>query len=111
VVGIPSEFSLFDLPPTHTGIENIRMENVQPTSTISENSSILFDIYGQNGMEYLDLMKSQMYVKLRVKHEDGTKLLDGEDVAPVNFLAIPVFTDRRQHTRQSAVTDLWLLPI
>jgi hypothetical protein len=28
-------------------------------------------------MEYLDLMKSQMYVKLRVKHEDGTKLLDG----------------------------------
>ena len=109
--GISSEFSPFDLPPTHTGIENIRMENVQPTSTISENSSILFDIYGQNGMEYLDLMKSQMYVKLRVKHEDGTKLLDGEDVASVNFLAIPVFTDRRQHTRQSAVIDLWLLPI
>ena len=37
-----------------------------------------------------------MYVKLRVKHEDGTKLLDGEVVAPVNFLAIPVFTDRGQ---------------
>jgi hypothetical protein len=30
-------------------------------------------------------MKSQMYVKLRVKHEDGTKLLDGEDVALVNL--------------------------
>jgi hypothetical protein len=30
-------------------------------------------------------MKSQMYVKLRVKHEDGIKLLDGEDVALVNL--------------------------
>jgi hypothetical protein len=37
VEGIPSELSLFDLPPTQTGVENIRMENVQPTSTISEN--------------------------------------------------------------------------
>ena len=32
VEGIPSELSLFDLTPTQTGVENIRMENVQPTS-------------------------------------------------------------------------------
>ena len=62
------------------------------TSTISENSPILFDISGQNGMEYLDLMKSQMYVKLRIKHEDGTKLLAGEDVAPVNLFLQSLFS-------------------
>ena len=83
--GIPSELALFDLPPTQTGVENIKMENILQTSTISENAPILFDISGQNGMEYLDLMRSQMYVKLRVKHEDGTKLVAGEDVAPVNL--------------------------
>jgi hypothetical protein len=101
VEGIPSELSLFDLPPTQTGVENIKMENVLPTSTISENSPILFDISGQNGMEYLDLMRSQMYVKMRVKHEDGTCEF---------VLAIHVFTNRRQYTRESYVIDLWLLP-
>jgi len=90
--GIPSELSLFDLPPTQTDVENIKMENVLPTSTISENSPILFDISGQNGMEYLDLMRSQMYVKLRVKHEDGTKLLADEDVSPVNLFLQSLFS-------------------
>ena len=102
VEGIPSELSLFDLPPTQTGVENIKMENVLPTSTISENSPILFDISGQNGMEYLDLMRSQMYVKMRVKHEDDTREF---------VLAIHVFTNRRQYTRESYVIDLWLLPV
>jgi hypothetical protein len=102
VEGIPSELSLFDLPPTQTGVENIKMENVLPTSTISENSPILFDISGQNSMKYLDLMRSQMYVKMRVKHEDGTCEF---------VLAIHVFTNRRQYTRESYVIHLWLLPV
>jgi hypothetical protein len=49
-----------------------------------------------------DLMRSQMYVKMRVKHEDGTREF---------VLAIHVFTNRRQHTRESYVIDLWLLPV
>jgi hypothetical protein len=57
-----------------------RFRNVLPTSTISENSPILFDISGQNGMEYLDLMSDQMYVKMRVTHEDGTKHADLKQV-------------------------------
>ena len=68
VEGIPSELSLFDLPPTQTGVENIKMENVLPTSTISENSPILFDISGQNGMEYLDLMRSENEGQVRGWH-------------------------------------------
>ena len=91
VESIPSELSLFDLPPTQTGAENIKMGSVQPTSTISENSPILFDISGQNGMDYLDLMKSQMYVKLRVKHEDRSKLPAREDVVPVNVFLESLF--------------------
>ena len=68
VEGISSELSLFDLPPTQTGVENIQMENVLPTSTISENSPILFDISGQNGMEYLDLMRSENEGQVRGWH-------------------------------------------
>ena len=88
VEGIPSELSLFELPPSQTGVENIKMENVPSTSTISENSPIFFEISGQNGMEYLDLMN----VKMRVKHENGTKLAAGEDVAPVNVFLQSLFS-------------------
>lgn len=92
IEGQPSELELFDLPPTQTAVENIKMENIQPTSTISNNSPILFNISGQNGMEYLDLKRSQMYVKLRVKHKDNSKLTTKEDVSPVNLLLHALFS-------------------
>jgi hypothetical protein len=87
-----SALDLFDLPPTQTGIENIKMENIQPTSTISNESPILFNISGTNGMEYLDLMRSQMYVRLRVKYKDGTNLEPDEEVAPVNLFLQSLFS-------------------
>lgn len=92
VEGQPSELSLFDLPPTQVAVENIRMETIQPTSSIYDHSPILFDISGQNGMEYIDLMRSKMYVKLRVLHTDKSTLADGEDVSPVNLFLQSLFS-------------------
>ncbi|CAC5378377.1 unnamed protein product [Mytilus coruscus] len=94
VEGQPSELSLFDLPPTQVGVENIRIENVRPTSTISDSSPILFDISGQNGLEYLDLFNSQIHVTLRVLHDDNSTLAlgDSEDVAPVNLFLQSLFS-------------------
>jgi hypothetical protein len=57
VEGIPSELSLFELPPTQTGVENIKMENALPTSTISENSPIFFEISGQTGSLYVGFVR------------------------------------------------------
>lgn len=87
-----TELDIFDLPPTQTGIENIKMENILPTSTISNDSPILFNISSQNGMEYLDLSRSQMCVKLKVKHQDGTDLADDESVAPVCLFLQALFS-------------------
>ena len=92
VEGQPYELALFDLPATQTAVENIKMENIQPTSAITENSPILFTISGQNVMEYLDLSRTQMYVKLRVKHKDGSSLIAGEDVSPVSLLLQALFS-------------------
>ena len=92
VEGQPYELSLFDLPPTQVGVENIRMENVRPTSTISDSSPILFDISGQNGLEYLDLFNSQMHVTLRVLHDDNSVLAPGEDISPVNLFLQSLFS-------------------
>lgn len=68
------------------------MENIQPSSAISDLSPIVFDISGQNGMEYINLQKCQMYVKLRVLHADNIKLEDNESVAPVNLLLQSLFS-------------------
>jgi len=92
VEGQPSELSLFDLPPTQVGVENIRMENVRPTSTISDSSPILFDISGQNGLEYLDLFNSQMHVTLRVLHDENSVLTAWEDIYPVNLFLQSLFS-------------------
>ncbi|CAC5399946.1 unnamed protein product [Mytilus coruscus] len=92
VEGQPSELSLFDLPPTQVGVENIRMENVRPTSTITDSSPILFDISGQNGLEYLDLFNSQIHVKLRVLHDNNSVLAADENVAPVNLFMQSLFS-------------------
>lgn len=68
------------------------MENVRPTSTISDSSPTLFDISGQNGLEYLDLFNSQMHVTLRVLHDDNSVLAHGEDISPVNLFLQSLFS-------------------
>jgi len=92
IEGQPSELSLFDLPPTQVGVENIRMENIRPTSSISDSSPILFDISGHNGLEYLDLYNSQIHMTLRVLHDDNSLLVPGEDVSPVNLFLQSLFS-------------------
>lgn len=60
VEGSVPELDLFDLPPTQIAFENIKMESIQPVTTISNDSPIIFNISAQNGMEYLDMMRCQI---------------------------------------------------
>lgn len=92
VEGSVPELDLFDLPPTQIAFENIKMESIQPVTTISNDSPIIFNISAQNGMEYLDMMRCQMCVRLRVKHKDGTALITDENIAPVNLLLLALFS-------------------
>ena len=81
----PSGLMLFSLPPTQTAIEKIYFQEVRPISQISGHAPIEFLVSGQNGMEYVDLKRSKLYVKARIAHADGTKLLDTEYVGPCNL--------------------------
>lgn len=67
------------------------MENIRPTSSISDSSPILFDISGLNGLEYLDLYNSQIHMTLRVLHDDNSLLVLGEDNSPVNLFLHSLF--------------------
>ena len=88
----PSGLALFSLPPTQTAIEKIYYQEVRPISQLSGNSPIEFVISGQNGMEYMDLKRSKMYVKVKITHASGQKLLNNEYVGPVNLLLQSMFS-------------------
>lgn len=89
----PSELSLFSVPPSQTAIDKVYYQEVRSTSQINGNSPIEFIISGQNGMEFLDLRRSKLYVKVKIVHADG-KALDRTvmKVSPVNLLFYSMFS-------------------
>lgn len=82
----PSQLSLFSLPPSQTAIEKVYYQEVRSTSHINGSAPIEFIITGQNGMEFLDLKRSKLYIKVKIVQSDG-KMLDATTlkVSPVNL--------------------------
>lgn len=82
----PSQLSLFDLPGYQPAIQSIQYEQVRPSEHFTSNSPILFNISG-GGMQYLDLKRSTMYVRMRIVNNDGSYIVyDINHVGPVNLL-------------------------
>ena len=90
--GMPSELSLFDLPPTQVVVSDIYFQEIRPLSQVSGDAPIEFRVSGQNSMDYLDLKGSQLYVKLKVKKADGTAMPDAEKTGPVNLFVQALFS-------------------
>jgi len=89
---MPSELSLFDLPPTQVAVSDIYFQEIRPLSQVSGDAPIEFRVSGQNSMDYLDLKGSQLYVKLKVKKADGTAMPDAEKTGPVNLFLQALFS-------------------
>ena len=90
--GIPSELALFDLPVTQVAVNEIYYQEIRPLSQLLGDSPIAFKVSCQNSMDYLDLKGSQLYVKLRVKHTDGTKFKSAEKTVPANLFLQALFS-------------------
>ncbi|KAJ8307849.1 hypothetical protein KUTeg_014632 [Tegillarca granosa] len=89
----PSSLNLFTLPPTQTAIEKVYFQEVRPISQLTGNNTpIEFIISGQNGMEYIDMKRSKIYVKAKIQHSDGSKYLSTEFVGPSNLLLHSMFS-------------------
>lgn len=101
--GMPSELSLFELPPTQVAVSDIYFQEIRPLSQLSGDSPIEFRISGQNSMDYLDLKGSQLYVKLKVKLANGNDLPSTEKVGPVNLFLQALFSTT-EVTLQNKVT-------
>lgn len=88
---LKTELDLFSVPPTQTSIEHGQWVEYHPVAQFSDGGPIEFHIAG-SGSEYLDLSETQIYVKVKVTHQDGTTLVADDQVGPVNLFLQSLFS-------------------
>ena len=83
--GHQSNLALFTSKPVDTGVESIQYTEYRPVAPISHGSSIEFNIPG-SGMEYIDLSKTRLRVKVRIlKASSGEPVTAADKVTLVNL--------------------------
>ena len=97
-----SELDLFTNAPTATDVESGYHTECQPISNI-EDSSLKFHIHNDQ-QDYIDLLHSYIVMTLRVENEDGSALPANTPVAPVNNIAMTLFSQIDMYLKNTLVT-------
>ncbi|CAG2245156.1 uncharacterized protein F54H12.2-like [Mytilus edulis] len=87
----PSGLDIFSIPPYQTAVERMYYQDVRTNSQLSGNTPLEFNVSGQNGLEYVDLKRTKLYVKAKIKKADGSSLTETEYVGPVNLFLHAMF--------------------
>ena len=99
--GMKSELELFALPPTQTSIEETRIEQFDPLTSLDRSGPVHFKV--QVGDDcYIDPNEVYLYLKSRILDENGNKMDEKDDanqvkigsiVYPVNYFIASCFRD------------------
>ena len=82
------ELALFSKPPVNVGEDKISWVEYRPTFMSSgEYSSVQFHIPG-NSSQYIDMNRSELYVKIKIKKVDGTEFKneEKESALPIDLI-------------------------
>ena len=77
-----SELDLFTIPATQTSITKGQWIEYHPLSNITDSGPIEFNVSG-TGEEYLDLARTQFFVKAKITKANGNALVPNAEVGPV----------------------------
>ena len=86
-----SELDLFTIPATQTSITKGQWIEYHPLSNITDSGPIEFNVSG-TGEEYLDLARTQLFVKAKITKANGVALDENEEVGPVNLFLHSLFS-------------------
>ena len=86
-----SELDLFSIPSTQTSISKGQWIEYHPLSNITDTGPIEFNVSG-SGEEYLDLARTQLYVKAKITKPNGANLDPNTEVGPVNLFLHSLFS-------------------
>ncbi|XP_046340865.2 uncharacterized protein F54H12.2-like [Haliotis rufescens] len=101
---IPPSLNLFILPPYQTSIHQHYFDEVRPLSQINDSSPLEFQVTNA-GSDYIDLNRTRLHVKLKVKHADGTDLDDKEHIVPVNLFLQALFSQVSVYLQNQLVSS------
>ena len=90
--GLPSQLNLFDLPATMTSVQECYYDEIRPLSQISNDVPIELRIASSNSLDFLDLYRSQLYVKLKLTKSDNSSLDGSSKVGPTNLFLQSLFS-------------------
>ncbi|GFU82026.1 uncharacterized protein F54H12.2 [Trichonephila clavipes] len=88
---VKSELELFNLPGTQTVIQDGKWKQFHPLSNVFDNAPVEFHISG-NAEDYIDLSKTQLYVKAKIVKVDNTPITNDDTVGPVNLFLHSLFS-------------------
>ena len=86
-----SELDLFTIPDTQTSITKGQWIEYHPLSNITDSGPMEF-VISEAGEEYLDLAKTQLFVKAKITKANGTDLTENKEVGPVNLFLHSLFS-------------------
>ena len=86
-----SELDLFTIPATQTSISKGQWIEYHPISNITDSGPIEFYVSG-TGDEYLDLARTQLFVKAKITKANGTAIDADTQVGPVNLFLHSLFS-------------------
>lgn len=88
---LKSELDLFEAPPTQTSLEYADWQEYPPHASLTANGPLEFYVSG-SGDDYIDLMHTMLYVKVRIVDSTGVAVSANLAVAPVNNFLHSLFS-------------------
>ena len=86
-----SEVDLLTIPATQTSISKAQWIEYHPISKITDSGQIKFYV-SATGDEYLDLARTQLFVKAKITKANGTAIDGDTQVCPVNLFLHSLFS-------------------
>jgi hypothetical protein len=101
---VRSELSLFDEPPFDVTLTSGLLVEHYPMNVVSDRTTpITFFIQGTD-QQFIDLRETRIYVRGKILQPDGKKLLDADEVAPVNNFLHSLFNQCTVWLNETQVT-------
>jgi hypothetical protein len=93
---VKTELDLFQPPPTQTSLEKGVWHEIAPSSALTDDGPLEFHVSG-SGDEYIDLMHTMLYLKVKIVKENGMGVGEDENmnanlVGPVNLFLHSLFS-------------------
>ena len=81
--GYPASLALFSKKPLQTGIDKTEWVEHRPSAPITKGAPVEFTI-PDTGVEYLDLQKTRLYMRVKIKKADGSPVTEVDKVGLAN---------------------------